>query len=159
MTAYFSNGSEWDAWNAAWCETCIHDAAGPEDGCPIILQLLLGEPTEHVGQGPGWSPQTVAWCSQYEKRPKWQAEVVGDVVGGGLLVKVVGTEYAEPALCEQFRPWLDYITGGPRCRCQLPKGHAGAHECHSHHMPWDAACTCHEWATDACPTCLDGGAE
>lgn len=92
MTAYFSNGSEWDAWSADWCETCIHDAAGPEDGCPIILQLLLGEPTEHVERGPDWSPQTVAWCSQYEKRPKWHGEVVGDVVGGGLLVLIVDTE-------------------------------------------------------------------
>lgn len=74
MTAYFSNGSEWDAWSAAWCETCIHDA------------------TEHVGRGPDWSPQTVAWCSQCEKRPKWHGEVVGDVVGGGLLVLIVDQE-------------------------------------------------------------------
>lgn len=79
----------------AWCETCIHDAAGPEDGCPIILQLLLGEPTEHVGRGPDWSPQTVAWCSQYEKRPKWHGEVVGDVVGGGLLVLIVTRPWGE----------------------------------------------------------------
>ena len=118
MTAYFSNGSEWDAWSAAWCETCIHDAAGPEDGCPIILQLLLGEPTEHVGRGPDWSPQTVAWCSQYEKRPAscWHGEVVGDVVGGGLLVKIVGTEYAEPdeGDAEQSEHWdgITPIDGG-----------------------------------------------
>lgn len=29
---------------------------------------------------------------QYEKRPKWHGEVVGDVVGGGLLVLIVDTE-------------------------------------------------------------------
>jgi len=92
----FSNGTEWDAWNAAWCETCVHDVNGPEDGCQIVLQLLLGEKPEEVGHGPLWSPQTVAYCTKYEPRPRpaYHGEVVGAEINGDLLVKITGVHYA-----------------------------------------------------------------
>lgn len=76
----FSNGTEWDAWNAAWCETCVHDTSGPEDGCWIILALILGEKPDEVGPGPCYSPQTVAYCTKYKPRtrPKYRALNGGD---------------------------------------------------------------------------------
>jgi hypothetical protein len=96
----FSNGAEWDDWNAAWCETCAHDINGPEDGCPIILQLMMGEQPNEVGRGPGWSPQTVAYCTKYEPRPlPYRGEVVAEL-NGDVLVQIVGLEHVPPSLDE-----------------------------------------------------------
>lgn len=44
--AYFANGTEFDSWQAAWCSTCVWDHAWhkhEEDGCPILLLVLLDE--------------------------------------------------------------------------------------------------------------------
>ena len=88
----FSNGTEWDAWNAAWCETCVHDMNGPEDGCWIILALILGEKPDEVGPGPCYSPQTVAYCTKYKPRtrPKYRGEVIAEL-NGDLLLRITGS--------------------------------------------------------------------
>ena len=45
----FSNGTEYEAWNAAWCAVCAHDHgvhdgsnAGPLETCQMIGEALLG---------------------------------------------------------------------------------------------------------------------
>lgn len=43
----FSNGTEWEIWSANWCERCAHDKPArrgkPENGCPLILAVMLGK--------------------------------------------------------------------------------------------------------------------
>lgn len=135
----FSNGAEWDDWNAAWCETCAHDINGPEDGCPIILQLMMGEQPNEVGRGPGWSPQTVAYCTKYEPRPlPYRGEVVAEL-NGDVLVQIVGLEHVPPSLDEDD------------CGEQVRKLHRESTAC-----PGDCSACGMAWP---CPTirALDGG--
>lgn len=51
----FSNGTEWEAWSANWCARCLVDKPAREgryeDGCPLILDVLMGEePAEFIVQ-------------------------------------------------------------------------------------------------------------
>jgi hypothetical protein len=45
--AYFANGTEFEIWQANWCERCKHDAAysddHPERGCQLLALALCGE--------------------------------------------------------------------------------------------------------------------
>jgi hypothetical protein len=62
-----SNGTEGEAWVAAWCHTCAEDV---EENCPILLASLIfddGPPQWH--RGPMWSPQTAIYCTAYHPRP------------------------------------------------------------------------------------------
>ena len=46
----FSNGSEWDAWAARWCDRCKH-----YDDCPLLLVAMADEqtPAQWVEDAPG----------------------------------------------------------------------------------------------------------
>lgn len=51
----FSNSDMGETWMAHWCRTCVHDTAYkefPERGCPIILDLLLHIPNDHIRRVP-----------------------------------------------------------------------------------------------------------
>ena len=65
----FSNGTEYESWREAWCDTCAHDREFRDDdgpGCMLNLSALMGETPPEWGRGPMWSPQTVTYCTQYE---------------------------------------------------------------------------------------------
>jgi hypothetical protein len=72
--AYFSNGTEGEAWTAVWCDTCVHDHAMHHDsttagpGCPLLLAALTGETVPEWTQRDGapfvLPPDVV--CAQYE---------------------------------------------------------------------------------------------
>lgn len=69
MTA-FSNGTEYEQWREAWCDTCVHDRefrddAGP--GCLLNLSALMGQVPPEWGRGPLWSPPTIRYCTKYER--------------------------------------------------------------------------------------------
>lgn len=74
-SATFSNGTEFDQWSAAWCKTCVHDRNYRESvgdgndgpGCELILAGMCGEPVGDWREGPHWSPQTVVYCTRYER--------------------------------------------------------------------------------------------
>lgn len=45
----FANGTEGDAWMAAWCQHCVHDHGMTHhdscgDGCDLILGAMLDQP-------------------------------------------------------------------------------------------------------------------
>lgn len=40
MSQAFSNGTEWDAWSAGWCNRCTKTST-----CTILDELFLGEGT------------------------------------------------------------------------------------------------------------------
>ena len=61
----FSNGTEFDAWQKAWCATCANDS---NENCSTVIELLISGESLDVGRGPFWSPQTVAYCKRYEHR-------------------------------------------------------------------------------------------
>lgn len=61
----FSNGTEFEAWSAAWCETCVGSTEG---NCKILLELLINNDSEKIKRGPLWSPQTVNYCLAYEMK-------------------------------------------------------------------------------------------
>ena len=60
-----ANGSEGDAWQQAWCNSCEQDA---DEDCPILLNLLIGEHDPHVRCGPMWSPATAGYCMAWTPR-------------------------------------------------------------------------------------------
>ena len=60
-----SNGTEGDAWMAAWCATCVKDI---NEDCPILMMGLLGEHPPEWHRGPSWSMQTAIFCDEYEPR-------------------------------------------------------------------------------------------
>lgn len=60
-----SNGTEGDGWMAAWCRTCQNDV---NEDCPILFNGLIGEEPPEWHDGPLWSPQTVIFCTEYERR-------------------------------------------------------------------------------------------
>lgn len=62
----FSNGTEFLAWQQAWCNTCKHDI---NEDCEIVAHMLGGERPVEIGRGPLWSPQTVNYCTKYEPTP------------------------------------------------------------------------------------------
>jgi len=66
-----SNGTEGQAWMAAWCETCAKDV---DDNCPIVLAGLVGNDPPEWHPGPLWSPQTVMYCTEYDPRARADAE-------------------------------------------------------------------------------------
>jgi hypothetical protein len=49
---YLSNGTEGDIWTGAWCNQCVGDHGmhpprqPPGAGCPIFLDMLMGEPND-----------------------------------------------------------------------------------------------------------------
>lgn len=58
MSAPFSNATEWDIWENAWCSSCLRDAPyrnGISDvGCPLIVQVMCGDtPAEWIEQDTG----------------------------------------------------------------------------------------------------------
>jgi hypothetical protein len=59
-----SNGTEGEAWVAAWCRTCVNDV---NEDCPILLEGLLGVDPPQWHRGPPWSPQTVMYCDAYDQ--------------------------------------------------------------------------------------------
>lgn len=61
----FSNGTEFEAWRAAWCATCVGDL---NEDCGIVLDLYTIGESQHIKRGPMWSPQTVNYCAVYERR-------------------------------------------------------------------------------------------
>jgi hypothetical protein len=60
-----ANGTEGEAWMAAWCHTCKKDV---NEGCEIVLVGLTGGDPPEWHRGPNWSPQTVMYCTEYETR-------------------------------------------------------------------------------------------
>lgn len=48
MAQPFSNGAEWDAWSANWCERCRVDL---NDECPLITMAVVDGLTP-----PQWRP-------------------------------------------------------------------------------------------------------
>lgn len=63
----FANGYEWENWSANWCRKCIHDTADfdqPDEGCPIILQMMLGETPREIIRKPG-SDYTKTICTKW----------------------------------------------------------------------------------------------
>lgn len=64
----FSNGTGWEIWSSNYCDVCKHDAKfreTQENGCELILQLLIGEtPKEFTRSGPHLSDIT---CSRFEE--------------------------------------------------------------------------------------------
>lgn len=68
MSAPFSNGTEYELWREAWCDTCAEDTDFRSDsgtGCLLNLSALCGETPTQWRQGPMWSPQTVIYCTAY----------------------------------------------------------------------------------------------
>lgn len=66
----FSNGTEYNAWREAWCDTCVQDREFRDDtgpGCLLICAALMGETPTEWGSGPFWSPQTVIYCTAYQR--------------------------------------------------------------------------------------------
>jgi hypothetical protein len=70
----FANGTEFYEWRAAWCETCTKDRqfvltgeVGADGGCQIATNLVTGDPTPEIRRGPGWSMQTINYCTAYEQ--------------------------------------------------------------------------------------------
>lgn len=61
-----SNGTEGDAWMAAWCATCTNDI---NEDCPILLVGLSGDDPPEWHRGPPWSMQTAIYCTEYITRP------------------------------------------------------------------------------------------
>lgn len=56
---YFSNGTEFDAWQANWCDRCARDAifrSTGKNGCPLILLAMCREPV------PQWLEQPVPYA-------------------------------------------------------------------------------------------------
>ena len=69
MIHYFSNSSEHERWAATRCDICVNDWA---QACPIILDMLTGEPHDALTGGVG------AWeCSQYRGHTQWCATATG----------------------------------------------------------------------------------
>jgi hypothetical protein len=71
MGAYFSNGTEGDAWQHVWCDTCTHDHGMHTDtgeGCPIFLRALVGEtvPEWTTREGAPFILPPDVICSAYE---------------------------------------------------------------------------------------------
>lgn len=61
----FSNGTEFEQWREAWCDSCVQDF----DTCPVLDVLLVEGEAPEIGQGPFWSPQTIAYCRNYAVKP------------------------------------------------------------------------------------------
>jgi len=65
----FSNGTEWDIWEASHCDVCQVDAPWrrneSEQGCPLILDAMTGgTPVEWVAPDPAWPHHYE--CSKFE---------------------------------------------------------------------------------------------
>jgi len=60
-----SNGTEGEAWMAAWCHTCFKDI---NENCPIVAMGLMGVDPPEWHRGPSWSMQTVIYCTEYVPR-------------------------------------------------------------------------------------------
>ena len=67
-----ANGTEGEAWMVAWCWTCENDR---NEDCPILLDGITGNDPPQWHRGPGWSPQTVIFCTEYSP--------IGQTVTGG----------------------------------------------------------------------------
>lgn len=54
MSALFSNGTEWEAWEAVWCAVCAHDhdAGCHGAGCEVVLELMSGDHPEVIRAEP-----------------------------------------------------------------------------------------------------------
>ena len=71
----FSNSTDGEIWTSAWCDTCIWDLGAdqhPENGCPILLNLLMHQPDEHIRTAPVRSGQvgpSVTICTNYQPIP------------------------------------------------------------------------------------------
>jgi hypothetical protein len=63
-----SNGTEGEAWVAAWCHSCANDHPDDDVYCPILMEGLIGNDPPEWHRGPLWSPQTVMYCTAYEPR-------------------------------------------------------------------------------------------
>lgn len=64
----FSNGTEYESWRTAWCDTCTHDREFRDDkgpGCMLNLSALMGQTPPEWGRGPMWS----TYCTLYEAEP------------------------------------------------------------------------------------------
>lgn len=59
----FANGSEFEAWKSAWCDSCKVDF----DTCPVMDDALMTGDSDKLRKGPFWSPQTVRYCLDYER--------------------------------------------------------------------------------------------
>jgi hypothetical protein len=64
-----SNGTEFEQWKEAWCDTCVRDA---DESCPVVNDALMGDHPTAWGRGPHWSPQTVIYCKEYSPCRKEQ---------------------------------------------------------------------------------------
>ncbi len=60
----FSNGTEFEAWSEAWCGSCKKDF----ESCKVIDDLFILGYSESLAKGPLWSPATVAYCTEYERK-------------------------------------------------------------------------------------------
>ena len=57
-TPVFSNGSEWEVWREAWCESCLWDQ---NDGCPLVLRMLMHEPVDEIVESDRFEVRCLAW--------------------------------------------------------------------------------------------------
>lgn len=63
VTRPFSNGFEWDAWSAGWCNRCIH-----EESCTILDEVFIQEtqPEEWI-EGDRWALGPARYtCTAYK---------------------------------------------------------------------------------------------
>lgn len=66
----FSNGTEWDIWEARWCANCKVDEAWRRDeskpGCDLIMDAMVFDatPAEWTAPDPAW-PHTYE-CSKFK---------------------------------------------------------------------------------------------
>lgn len=68
----FSNGTEYEMWQANWCDRCTHDAAyqsgKSSEGCPLLLTALLGDiPGEWMEQPPERYPSDAYHCINFRR--------------------------------------------------------------------------------------------
>ena len=64
--AAFANGSEGEAWTAAWCERCTRDdLADVDGGCPLLLVALMGRTPVEFVPGPTDAAGRVSLTQQY----------------------------------------------------------------------------------------------
>jgi len=70
--AAFSNGSEYEMWEPAWCGRCLHDAPfrrmGKGIGCQILAAAVFEEciPAEWLEQPPESYPRDAYHCIEFK---------------------------------------------------------------------------------------------
>lgn len=75
-TAPFSNSTDGYAWIDQWCNRCIHDDKGPDDGCEILLVGLCGKTPAEWLPGDRLTLGNAYRCTEFKKarrKPEWPA--------------------------------------------------------------------------------------